>query len=42
MGFVVVILIFIHEVGAVVGDWDLGVNRRRVEQIRLALRDLNI
>lgn len=24
------------------GDWDLGVNRRRVEQIRLALRDLNI
>jgi uncharacterized protein (DUF1499 family) len=25
-----------------VGDWDLGVNRRRVEQIRLALRDLNI
>jgi uncharacterized protein (DUF1499 family) len=25
-----------------VGDSDLGVNRRRVEQIRLALRDLNI
>ncbi len=25
-----------------IGDWDLGVNRRRVEQIRLALRDLNI
>ncbi len=25
-----------------VGDWDLGVNRRRLEQIRLALRDLNI
>jgi uncharacterized protein (DUF1499 family) len=25
-----------------VGDWDLGVNRRRMEQIRLALRDLNI
>ncbi|MBD2164899.1 DUF1499 domain-containing protein [Calothrix membranacea FACHB-236] len=24
------------------GDSDLGVNRRRVEQIRLALRDLNI
>jgi uncharacterized protein (DUF1499 family) len=25
-----------------VGDSDLGVNRRRLEQIRLALRDLNI
>jgi uncharacterized protein (DUF1499 family) len=25
-----------------VGESDLGVNRRRVEQIRLALRDLNI
>lgn len=25
-----------------VGDWDLGVNRRRLEQIRLALRDLNV
>ncbi|MBD2566452.1 DUF1499 domain-containing protein [Anabaena lutea] len=25
-----------------VGDSDLGVNRRRMEQIRLALRDLNI
>ncbi|WP_445633240.1 DUF1499 domain-containing protein [Nostoc sp. DSM 114161] len=25
-----------------VGEFDLGVNRRRVEQIRLALRDLNI
>lgn len=25
-----------------VGDSDLGVNRRRIEQIRLALRDLNI
>jgi uncharacterized protein (DUF1499 family) len=25
-----------------IGDSDLGVNRRRVEQIRLALRDLNI
>ncbi|MFN6560576.1 MAG: DUF1499 domain-containing protein [Nostoc sp. ChiSLP01] len=25
-----------------VGEFDLGVNRRRIEQIRLALRDLNI
>ncbi|MDZ8185708.1 MAG: DUF1499 domain-containing protein [Nostoc sp. ChiSLP02] len=25
-----------------IGEYDLGVNRRRVEQIRLALRDLNI
>jgi uncharacterized protein (DUF1499 family) len=25
-----------------VGESDLGVNRRRVEQIRLALQDLNI
>jgi len=25
-----------------IGDWDLGVNRRRVEQIRLALNDLKI
>jgi uncharacterized protein (DUF1499 family) len=25
-----------------VGDSDLGVNRRRLEQIRLALRDLNV
>jgi uncharacterized protein (DUF1499 family) len=25
-----------------IGDSDLGVNRRRLEQIRLALRDLNI
>jgi uncharacterized protein (DUF1499 family) len=25
-----------------IGEWDLGVNRRRIEQIRLALQDLNI
>lgn len=25
-----------------VGDWDLGVNHRRIEQIRLALKDLKI
>lgn len=25
-----------------IGDWDIGVNRTRLEQIRLALKDLNI
>ncbi|NJL11019.1 MAG: DUF1499 domain-containing protein, partial [Calothrix sp. SM1_7_51] len=25
-----------------IGDWDIGVNRRRLEQIRLALGDLSI
>ncbi|MBD2663582.1 hypothetical protein B6N60_01549 [Richelia sinica FACHB-800] len=25
-----------------IGEWDLGVNRRRIEQIRLALQELNI